>query len=91
MNTLIERNENEDFLLKEIENVSEFEKKNLICFEIRRIQKSKKDNKKYSFLIDYNFNLSVDIAITILAMFSAHLWMLKHLNFWSCKVGYFRF
>ena len=85
-----ETNGNLNFIRTDLKTVSE-NWENLMCFEKRRVLNSetKDSNRNSGRAIDFNSN--VKISITILAMFGAHLWTLKQLKFWSCKISYFDF
>ena len=86
-----ETNGNLNFIRTDLKTVSE-NWENLMCFEKRRVLNSEtKDSSSRNSGRAIDFNSNVKISITILAMFGAHLWTLKQLKFWSCKISYFDF
>ena len=85
-----ETNGNLNFIRTDLKTVSE-NWENLMCFEKRRIQNSGTRDSSTNSGKSIEFNSNVKISITILAMFGAHLWTLKQLKFWSCKISYFDF
>ena len=64
---------------------------NLMCFQKRRVLNSERRDSSTNSGRSIDFNSNVKISITILALFGAHLWTLKQLKFWSCKISYFDF
>ena len=85
-----ETNGNLNFIRTDLKTVSE-NWENLMCFEKRRVQNSGTRDSSTNSGKSIEFNSNVKISITILAMFGAHLWTLKQLKFWSCKISYFDF
>ena len=85
-----EINGNLNFIRTDLKTVSE-NRENIMCFEKRRVVNSETRVSSRNSGRSIDFNSNVKISITILAMFGAHLWTLKQLKFWSCKISYFDF
>ena len=79
-----------NFIRTDLKTVSE-NWENLMCFEKRRVLNSETRDSSTNSGRSIDFNSNVKISITILALFGAHLWTLKQLKFWSCKISYFDF
>ena len=86
----VETNGKLNFIRTDLKTVSE-NWENLMCFEKRRVLNSETRDSSTNSGRSIDFNSNVKISITILALFGAHLWTLKQLKFWSCKISYFNF